>query len=437
MPGVARRRPSVRLVAIVAAGQLAASVCAAFALQSPTVTAAAVTRGGHPPARADITRDRIDAVRALLQRRAAAVLAHDRDALLDTIDPAATALRARQATLLDALREVPLSVWTYDLDPSHARPADRVLDRRYGAWWAPDVSLRYALAGFDAVPTNRQQGLTFVRRGGRWYLAADDDFPEHRTAYELWDGGPVVVARGASTLVLAHPGNDELVRLLLRDTDAAVPRVSALWGQRWAQRVVLVVPGSEAELRRLLPDVGDLSQIAALATAELTHRGTGYHPVGDRVLIDPPNFARLGRLGRQVVLTHEVTHVASRDATGPAVPTWLVEGLADYVAYRGLGVPLSTSAGELAADVRAGRLPARLPADQAFAGDDPALAQVYEQSWLAVVLFVRTYGEPALVRLYRTVGSGRPLAQVLMMQLDITEAAFTVAWRDALRRELR
>ena len=436
MPAGTRRRLSVRLVAMVATGQLLASVCAAVAMQRPTVITAAVTGGQPPPARADILRDRVGAVRALLQRRAAAVLARDRDALLDTIDPAATALRARQTGLIDALREVPLSVWIYDLDPSHTQPADRVLDRRYGAWWAPNVSLRYALGGYDAVPTERQQGLTFVWRDGRWFLAADDDFPAHRTAYELWDGGSVVVARGASTLVLSHPGNDELVRLLLGETDAAVPRVSAVWGQRWSQRVVLVVPGSEAELRRLLPDVGDLSQIAALATAELTHRGSGYHPVGDRVLIDPPNFARLGSLGRRVVLAHEVTHVASREATGPAVPTWLVEGLADYVGYRGLGVPLSTSAGELGADVRAGQLPARLPADQAFAGNDPALAQVYEQSWLAVALLARTYGEPALLRLYRTVGSGHPLAQVLMRQLGTTEAAFTVAWRDALRREL-
>ena len=51
-------------------------------------------------------------------------------------------------------------------------------------------------------------------------------------------------------------------------------------------------------------------------------------------------------------------------------------------------------------------------------------------------LLARTYGEPALLQLYRTVGSGRPLAQVLTMQLGTTEAAFTVAWRDALRREL-
>ena len=439
MPGVAHPRRSVRLVALAAAGQLVASVCTAVVLQHSIATTVTPTRSRPVPALADTERsgsDRVGAVRALLRQRAAAVLAHDRERLLDTIDPAAAALRARQARLLDALRDVPLSGWTYSLDPSHAQPPSRGLDRRYGTWWAPDVSLHYALAGFDAAPTERQQGLTFVRRAGRWYLAADDDFRSHRTAYELWDGGSVVVARGASTLVLAHPDNGELVELLLRETDAAVPRVTAVWGQRWAQRVVLVVPASEAELRRLLPDLGDLSQIAALATAELTHRGSGYHSVGDRVLIDPPNFARLGSLGRRVVLAHEVTHVASREATGPAVPTWLVEGLADYVGYHGLGVPLSTSAGELGAEVRAGQLPARLPADQAFAGNDPALAQVYEQSWLAVVLLARTYGEPALLRLYRTVGSGQPLAQVMMMQLNTTEAAFTVAWRDALRREL-
>lgn len=425
----------MRLVALVAAGQLVASGSASVARQHPTALAAS-----QPAApgrvRQPAGNDRATAVRALLRQRGAALRAHDRPAFLATIDPAATTFRARQAKVFDALHDVPLSAWGYDVDAAHARPNTPALDRRYGTWWAPDVVLRYALAGFDAAPTERQQGLTFVRRAGRWYLAADDDFGGHRTARELWDGGPVLVARGASTLVLAHPGHDALVRLLLRETAAAVPRVTAVWGQRWARRVVVMVPGSETELRRLVPDIGDLSQTAALATAELSDRGRGDHPVGDRVLLNPPNFARLGPLGRRVVLTHEVTHVASRAATGPGMPTWLVEGLADYVGYRGLGLSLSASASELQGDVRAGRLPTRLPTDAAFDGSDPLLAQVYEQSWRAVVLLARMYGEPALLRLYRAVGAGRPLAQALPSELRTTEAAFTVAWRDDLRREL-
>jgi len=392
---------------------------------------------GHRP----VAMDRGTAVRQLLTVRARAVQQHDTRAFLATVDPTATAFRQRQASLVAALRAVPLASWSYDLDGAHTRGAHPALDRRYGTWWAPDVVLHYRLAGFDAAPTEQRQFLTFVQRGGRWYVAADDDFAKEnrRTARDLWDGGPVVVTRGTSCLVLAHPGNATLVGTLVRETDAAVPRVTAIWGAGWAQQVVVLVPDTQDELARVVPDAGNLSQIAAVATAELTDANRGYHPVGDRVLVNPATFGRLGPLGRRVVLTHEVTHVASRRATGPQVPTWLVEGLADYVGYRDVDVPLAVSARELQADVRAGRLPAALPADTEFNGSSSELTQTYEQSWLAVVLLARTYGQDGLLRLYREAGLGSTpgsFDRALASQLHTSTAAFTAAWVADLRREL-
>jgi hypothetical protein len=384
---------------------------------------------------------RTTAVRALLAARGAAVLRQDRAAFLATVDPTATAFLRRQGALVDALRQVPLASWSYTVDPSRERPRSAALDARRGTWWAPDVSLRYAIAGFDRSPTVQQQGLTFVQRGGRWYVAADDDFARagRPTARELWDDGPVVAARGRACLVLGHPASVRLVRQLVGDCDAAVPRVTAVWGTGWAQRVVLLVPDSAAELARVVPDAGDLSQIAAVATAELVSPTTGYHPVGDRVLVNPLNFRDLGPIGRRVVLTHEVTHVASRSSTGPQVPTWLVEGLADYVGYQGVTLPLSVSAEELRADVRAGRVPTALPSDSAFDGGRKDLAQTYEKSWLAVVLLARRYGQAAVLRLYRDTGadlSSGALARAMATDLHTSVGAFTALWRADLMRRL-
>ena len=370
------------------------------------------------------------AVRSLLAARGTAVLHHDRAAFLATVDPRAGAFLRRQAALLDALAPVPLASWSYELDAGQ---------RPVGARWAADVTLRYRLAGFDRVPALRRQHLTFVERGGRPYVASDED-PGHRADRDLWDTGPVAVARGARVLVLARPGPSGPLAALAAEADRAVRRVTGVWGPGWAERVVLVVPQTQRELARLVPGAGDLSQVAALETAELDRPGRGSHPVGDRVLINPPVFARLGALGRRVVLTHEITHVASRAVTGAAVPTWLVEGLADYVGYQGVDVPLAVTARELRRDVRAGRLPSRLPPDAAYDGADPRLAQTYEKSWRAVSLLASRYGQGPLLRFYRRVGQGTGPGVVdseLRAELGTSLSAFTAAWRAQLLEELR
>ena len=436
-----RRRE--RLLGTILVGQLLAGVVGVSCVASRTVAgpqpAAAPTRARPlPSALADAGRE--GAVHDLLAARSNAVLRHDRAAFLATVDPLATAFRTRQAALVDALARVPIATWSYTLDPRSERSGTAALDRR--TRWAGDVALRYRLDGGDPAPALRRQHLTFVLHSGRWYVGADD--PGLRTQRDLWDDGPVVTARRPGVLVLGHPSSAPLLADLARETEQAVSRVTALWGPGWSRRVLVVVPSSQAELARLVPGAGALDQVAALATADLEPPAAGDHPgparpVGDRVLVNPPVFARLGTLGRRVVLAHEVTHVASRTASGASVPTWLVEGLADWIGYSGLDVPLSVSARELQADVRAGRLPDRLPTDAAYDGSDPRLAQTYEQSWRAVSLIASRYGAAALLRLYRDLGrDGRAgaLDRVLHRDLRLSLAGLTQAWRQQLRREL-
>lgn len=406
----------------------------------PPGTAAAGRARPAPDLREGALAEREAGVRALLAARSAAVRDRDREAWLATVDPAQPAFLARQAALFDALADVPLDGWEYVLDPAREQPADPALDRRHGpGWWAPAVTLRYRLAGYDDRPAVEQQALTLVPRDGRWLVAADDDFDPVgvRTARGLWDAGPVVAVSRSRVLVLGHPGDEPLLQEVARTVQAAVPRVTGVWGQDWAQRVVVLVPADPDELRRLVPG-GDLSQIAALATAEVAD-APGDLPVGDRVVVNPGTFRRLGPVGRRVVLTHEVTHVATRAATGSAVPAWLVEGLADHVGYLGAGVPLRTAARDLRAAVRRGDLPGALPADSAFDGAATDLSQAYEQAWLAVELLVQQYGVDRVVELYRAAGraSGpEQVAAAFVEQLGTTEQEFTQAWRASLRARL-
>ena len=410
-----------------------------------TVTRARALTGPapSPDTRAVALADRTRQVERLLEQRAHALLVRDRDAFLATVHPDAHELRARQAAVFDALAQVPLGSWTYDLDPRRQSPPEARLDRRYGGgrWWAPTVVLRYALDGFDARPVSVDQHFTFARHGDRWVLAADDDFAlqGRPTPRALWDRGPVVAARAEGVLVLGRPDQRTLLDEVARLTAASIPRVTQVWGP-WPERVAVLVPASAQEMSGLLGG-GDLSQIAAVATAELGGGADGYDPTGDRVVVNPDTFTGLGQLGRRIVLTHEVTHVATRGASGPGLPSWLAEGFADYVGYLDVELPPAVSARELAREVRAGQLPTVLPRDEDFDGSNPRLSQTYEGSWLAVRTIAEQHGEAALLRLYRSLGAedgapGPTLEQALDHELSTTTAALVGDWRAALQRQL-
>jgi hypothetical protein len=393
---------------------------------------------------------RTAAVRDLLARRSSALLSRDRAAFLDTVDARAPApFRARQAAFFDNLARVPLAQWRFTVDPAHQRPVTApVLQRYHAPVWRPRATLCYALRGYDDRCTERPQELTFVQRHSRWYLGddgagsgADSGTGSGARSWRgLWDFGPVVVRQGEHSLLLGHPANAGRLAELADQVDQAVPEVTAVWGAGWAQRVVVLVPDSQQEMTQLLGGSPALAEIAAVATADYTDPASGAVR-GQRVVINPANLGRLGTIGRIVVLRHEITHLATRAVTGPALPTWLVEGFADYVGYLDTGVPVGAAAQDLAAEVRRGRYPQALPADAAFRFDGRRLAQSYEESWLACRLVAEQAGSGGLVRLYREIGtsradSGTAVERAFRQVLGIGLAEFTDRWRATVVTEL-
>jgi hypothetical protein len=261
------------------------------------------------------------------------------------------------------------------------------------------------------------------------------------TTREIWDFGPISVVRGKQALVLGHPKSPVSLRAMADEIDQDVPRVNAVWGNGWSRRVVALVPSTQSELSKMLTGAGDLTQIAAVATAELEGEDVS-KPVGDRVIVNPPNFIKLGPLGRRVVLTHEITHVATRQVTGDLVPTWLVEGIADYVGYKDSGVPVSVAASELRRDLRRGTALGSLPTDTSYAGENKKLAQAYEKSWLACKFVAEKFGQATLVRLYRVVGAqttgnaASATDRSMRSVLHLTLKAFTAQWTSYVRAQL-
>ncbi|MEV0409543.1 hypothetical protein AB0I68_01735 [Streptomyces sp. NPDC050448] len=320
------------------------------------------------------------------------------------------------------LAGIPLEGWGYEVSAV----------RRDGAQATARAELHYRLTGYDAAPAGSAREVRLGRDGGRWRVTGDRAAPG--APPQLWDQGPVEVVRGAHSLVLGVGQDAGTLSAIAADADRAVPAASAAWPGPWAGRVVVLVPGSLDRMAELLGrPAAEYRGMGAVTTGRV---GAAAAPA-DRVVVNPEGWAELSTAGRGVILTHEVTHVATRAATTARTPLWLSEGFADWAAYRGGATTPQQAAPALGRAVRRGELPGALPADEAFAfgGDPEALARAYEGAWLACRMIAAKWGDAALVRLYELAGRKSPAA-ALEETLGTGPAGLTAAWQASLREEL-
>jgi hypothetical protein len=368
-------------------------------------------------------------VRRLLERRSAALVGRDRDGYLGVLEPDADGLRAAQGQEYDNLAGVPLASWEYRLTG---------LDRTGGGAATARVENRYRIDGYDTVPAVTARRIDLRRHGGQWYVAGDR--PERSGAQEIWQQGPVTAVRGRRAIVLGAGQDGKRLRSVAENADRAVAAVGRAWKRERDLRAVLLVPPSLDDMGALLgaPAAG-YRGIAAVTTGV---SGGGRRTSADRVIVNPEAYDVLGPTGRQVVLTHEATHVATRTDTTAATPLWLSEGFADWVAYRESDRTPAQVAPELRRTVRRDGPPAALPADGdfGFAGDAARLAGAYEGGWLACRMIEERFGERKLLALYVSVG-GHPgrdgaVESALNAELGLTLDGFTARWRAYVRDEL-
>ncbi|MGL5858704.1 MAG: hypothetical protein ACRC35_09940 [Angustibacter sp.] len=393
------------------------------------------------PARDEVS-DRVAALTELLTERSRGLRAGDQEAWLAAVDPLSRrSFHVQQAAVFRRLRVLPLAEWRYQvLGRAGDLPADRQAQLGPTAWLAR-VRVSHRIAGFDRTSAVSEQVLTVVRRGSRWLLTADDDSDD--VVPQPWDLGPVQVERSERVIAFGTGSRAELRRAVDLG-DRAIDQVSAVWGTRWQRRAVLVVPATQREFGRLLqrPSSG-LDQLAAVTTGTLrdqprtTTQGLRQRAGNDRIVLNPSAFDRLQQRGQQVVLSHEMTHVATRQSTARAVPTWLSEGFADYVGYSDAGVDLDVAAADLVEEVRAGATPRALPQPEDFNPVRGPIASAYTGSWLACRVIAEVYGERRLVSFYRTASdaSGTPqeAVETAFGDLGTTEQRFTERWREYLR----
>jgi hypothetical protein len=257
-----------------------------------------------------------------------------------------------------------------------------------------------------------------VHRPGGWRIADDVDGV---TPLQMWDLPGLKVLRGKSGIVI---GNAPEARMRGYSTiaESAVRRVNRVWGSHWNSHIVIVTPATDEEFAELLLRTGDtgLDQVAAITQGVAE---SGRRADGDRVVVNPRAFTALQPIGRQVVITHELTHVAARSSTAGPVPIWLNEGMADYVGYSGLGLPRQRVAKELLALVRAGRGPTALPTNIDFEPSQTQIAPSYSGSWLAVSRLVDRYGQAKVVAFYRRVASDTAAGGVVQRDPEAAAAS--------------
>jgi tetratricopeptide (TPR) repeat protein len=130
------------------------------------------------------------------------------------------------------------------------------------------------------------------------------------------------------------------------------------------------------------------------------------------------------------VLRHELAHSFIRARTSGNCPTWLQEGIAQWLEG---GDPRREDA-VVAAAARRGRLLPLLTLEGPFQSLPPdQLGLAYAESLSAVAHIVRTRGEAAIVRLLAGLGDRLPAEEALPVALALSYPEFQKSWEDALK----
>ncbi|MFL6026274.1 MAG: peptidase MA family metallohydrolase [Friedmanniella sp.] len=384
-----------------------------------------------PPAAATVSPSRSAAAQAALDRLVGATRSHDRAAFDLTVSGRDPSFRDRARLLYANLSSLPLEQLELRLQPGEQDlPAARRELLGRDAWRQP-ATVTWRLVG-EGAAAEHTVWLTFTLREGIPLLAGTSDTPSGRAAPEpIWWTGPVTAVRSGPASVLVGAGQpaaawSSRVRAAVTQVQR---RLTAGPAAGWSGSVVVEVPASRARFEAVLGSAdGGYANIAAVTLPEGPAARAAV-----RVVVNPDVTRTLSGTGVAIVLLHEMVHVASRSAQSPA-PTWLVEGLADYVALQAHRSAAAGAAEPLLQRVRARGAPQQLPADDRFRAAADDLAVSYAEAWLACRYIAERYSPAALQRLYTAVDSGVALDEAVQDELGVSTQELTTGWRRYLVR---
>lgn len=382
-----------------------------------------LTRGDRhdvDPRPVDVPRASPAAAASALAAFVAAVDSRDSEALASLApmgEPAATELLAgvgRNAESLD-LRDV------------SARYVDQVGTVASDGTWTGIVELTWQLGDLDPAPSVADVAVSFAPDDEGLGISGFGDGGDSSARVPLWLRGTLSVARADGVLVLVDGARTEAESVLRRAVRGMEVVSRVLPG--WRSPVVVEVPATAADLDETLGAApGTYAGIAAVTT---TAGSASREDAPVHVFVNPEVTAGLRRAGAQVVMSHELVHVATDAARTPMEP-WLLEGFADYVALRDTNLPDSVALGRAIELVRRDGAPDALPSAADFDTRARDLQARYEQAWLACRIIAEQLGEQALESVYEAAAAGVPVGRALR-RAGLPASELTDVWRGRLR----
>ncbi len=326
----------------------------------------------------------------LLQRRATALLTGDRAAFARGLDRSDDAFVREQAAYFTNLRQLPIAVLGFDLDPgSLVRSGDDY-------WGVVAVSLQ--LDGYDSQPVVTMDRYRFSPRGGggsRLVLSSvtDADWEERNEVLsQPWDDGPVEVRSGVGVLGIFDAQSVSGSAGLVRSVERGISDVAGIVPYDWSRSVV-VYALSDGDFMTSIdapPGGGHPERFDGLAfPVEVSP--TSDAVASTRFVLHARTLSR-PRTERDRLVRHELAHVAVGEHDDHA-PVWLSEGLAEYVSVRPLA-PQDRKISAAALAAAKGRLVTDLPDDATFNDADSALH--YGVAWWACEYLATAFGQDNL-----------------------------------------
>lgn len=367
----------------------------------------------------------------LLNRRAAAVTDHDEKAFLADVVTDDPRFVDRQRTEYENLQALGLSSFALAItEPDrYPVPADSPLLSRYaGQVRRVGVTVKFQVSGIDPAPDAEPWIPTFVHTGGRWLLAGEESAGAAQgqpfgTGGQPWEARAITVVRAPHVVAVISKEDAEIAPHLVDLAERGVTNVLKVYKGGWDGKVLVTAVSDQNVFDSYFDGSRDkLSQIEAVTIPRFDEvpdwAGGSPKVVLSRVVFNPATLGR-GDQELQHTLTHELTHAALGMETSDATPRWLVEGMAEYVAYATDPVSDAMTAGY------ARRATATdLPSDETFYNS----AENYVLGWLAVKLIAQKYGVDKAFALYHYFSLASDVDNGFQTVLGTTQSAFVQAW---------
>jgi hypothetical protein len=357
---------------------------------------------------------RDEGVGAVVARLTQAVQRHDAAAFTSVAASGHPSARDHLRRVFAALAALPLASFVLTVDP--ARRSETVAGLGEGAATLP-VLATYRLQGWDDAPLAVPMLLVVAPEpGGGWGVVEDRTTTDPATDQRLepWLIGNLYLTRTSHVLVVADGGHAAQARRLARTLETLTIDVRRLWpGRTWNGKVVAYALTSPTFVRSwygsaAAGDPGNGGRAAFVAkVVTLPSGGAGAGAV--RMVLTPYLLER-PRSGSVDVLRHELTHVATA-RLGSGVPTWLVEGAAEYTGFARRtgdgGLDATTTFGrhgltaaEVASTASGRWRPTLLARPEFYRGSEAAVGERYNSAFITCLYIADRYGEPTLRRLY-------------------------------------